>query len=183
VRIFFERLKAGNRDSRALAGLKIAVVGPGTAAAVREHGIEPDVIPQRAVSEGLAEALSGLQISRALVARAKDARDVVPDALRERGAEVEVLALYETVAAELDDATRAAALAADWAIFASASAATSFVEAAGGGSIVKMSELKLASIGPVTTAALRAAGLEPTTEAMEHTPDGLIEALIQKSAH
>lgn len=182
VRIFFERLAASGRDSRALAGMRVAVVGPGTADALREHSIEPDVVPERAVSEGLAESLSGTAVTRALIARAEEARDVVPDALRQMGAEVEILALYRTVAAELDEPTRNAALAADWAIFASASAATHFVAAVGGESIVKMSELKLASIGPSTTAALRATGLEPTTEALEHTPDGLVQALVQKSA-
>lgn len=180
VRIFFEQLKASGRDARALSGLKIAVIGPGTAAALRERAIEPDVLPERAIGEALAEALSPIQVTRALVARAQEARDVVPDALRARGAEVEILPLYRTVAAELDEATRTAVLAADWAIFASASAATHFVAAVGGESILKLSELKLASIGPATTSALRAAGVEPTTEALDHTPDGLVQALVQK---
>jgi uroporphyrinogen III methyltransferase/synthase len=180
VRVFFERLSVSRRDSRALAGLRVAVVGPGTAAALREHGIEPDVVPERAVGEALAESLAGVQVTRALVARAQEAREVVPDALRAMGAEVDVLALYRTVAAELDEQTRSAVLAADWAIFASASAATHFVAAAGGQSILELSGLKLVSIGPATTAALREAGLEPTTEAIEHTPDGLVQALVQK---
>ena len=57
-----------------------------------------DVVPERFVAEGLVEALAGLPVTRALVARAADARDVLPDALRDRGAQVDVVALYETVA-------------------------------------------------------------------------------------
>ena len=66
--------------------------------------IVADVVPERAVAEGLVEALAGVPVARALVARAAEGRDVLPDALRERGAEVDVLALYETVAEPLDDA-------------------------------------------------------------------------------
>ena len=60
-----------------------------------------DVVPERFVAEGLVEALADVPVSRALIARAAAARDVLPDALRERGAEVDVLALYETVAEPL----------------------------------------------------------------------------------
>ena len=101
------------RDARALAGPRIAVIGPGTARALREHGIEPDVVPSRSVAEGLVAALAETPVRRALIARAEEARDVLPDALRDRGAEVDVLALYRTVAEPLDEGARAAALGAD----------------------------------------------------------------------
>ena len=87
----------------------------------------------RAVAESLVEALAGRPVTRALIARAEQARDVLPDALRERGAEVEILALYRTVAEPLDDDARAAALGADYVTFTSASAVRFFVEAAGRG--------------------------------------------------
>src|SRR5207253_6824811 len=98
VRLLFERL----RDARALAGATVAAIGPGTARALRERGIEADVVPERSVAEALAEALRDVPVRRALVARAREARDVLPDALRARGAEVDVLELYETVAEPLD---------------------------------------------------------------------------------
>src|SRR4051812_41032247 len=101
VRLLFERLRAAGRDARALAGATVAAIGPGTAAALREHGIEADVLPERSVAESLVAALRGVPVERALVARAAEGRDVLPDALRERGAEVDVLALYETVAEPL----------------------------------------------------------------------------------
>ncbi|MGZ4278196.1 MAG: uroporphyrinogen-III C-methyltransferase, partial [Solirubrobacteraceae bacterium] len=168
-----ERLFAQVRDARALAGPAIAVIGPGTARALRAHGVEPDVVPDRAVGESLAEALAGGGWRRALVARAQEARDVVPDALRAAGAEVDVLALYRTVAEPLDDAARAAVLGADWATFTSASSARFLHEAAG-----TLEGPRLASIGPIMSEALRALGAEPDLEAADHTPDGLVAALL-----
>ena len=90
-------------------GVTVAAIGPGTARALRAHGIEPDVVPERAVAEGLVEALADVPVAARAVARAAEGRDVLPDALRERGAQVDVVALYETVAEPLDDATRDAA--------------------------------------------------------------------------
>jgi uroporphyrinogen III methyltransferase/synthase len=162
------------RDARALTGPTIAVIGPGTAAALRAHGIEADIVPERAVGEGLAAALAGRSFPRALVARAQDARDVVPDALRAAGSQVEVVDLYRTVPEPLGDDERAAALDADWATFTSASSARFFHAAAG-----TLDGPRLASIGPVTSAALRELGYEPDLEAEDHTPDGLVAALVR----
>jgi uroporphyrinogen III methyltransferase/synthase len=160
-------------DARALAGPKIAVIGPGTADALRAHGIRADVMPARPVGEALAPVAAALGAKRALVARAEQARDLVPDALRAAGTEVDVLALYRTVAEPMPDSARAAALGADWLTFASASAVRFFHEAAG-----TLDGPRLASIGPVTSAALRELGREPDVEASDHTPDGLVAALV-----
>jgi uroporphyrinogen III methyltransferase/synthase len=161
------------RDARALAGPRIAVIGPGTARAMREHGIEPDIVPARSVAESLVEALADVPVRRALIARAADARDVLPEALRARGAEVDVLGLYRTVAEPLDDGARGAALGADYATFTSASSARFFHEAAG-----TLAGPRLVSIGPATSTALRELGFEPDVEAADHTPDGLVAALL-----
>jgi uroporphyrinogen III methyltransferase / synthase len=165
------------RDARALAGPVIAAIGPGTADALRAHGIEPDVVPTRAVGEGLLEALAGLDVRRAAVLRAREGRDVLPDGLRERGVEVDVVALYETRAEPLDDDARAAVLGADWITFTAGSAVRSLVAAVGGAEALRGGP-RLASIGPVTSGVLRELGLEPDLEAAEHTPDGLVEALV-----
>jgi uroporphyrinogen III methyltransferase/synthase len=162
------------RDARELAGITVAAIGPGTARALRARGVEPDVVPDRAVAEGLVEALASVPVTRALIARAAEGRDVLPDALTARGAHVDVLALYETVPEPLDDATREAAAAADYVLFTSASSVRFF--AAAGGSL---SGPKLVSIGPATSEELRAHGAEPDLEADPHTPDGLIEALLR----
>jgi uroporphyrinogen III methyltransferase/synthase len=149
------------------------VIGPGTARALRDHGIEADIVPARSVAESLVEALEGLDVRRALIARAQEARDVLPEALRARGAHVEILSLYRTVAEPLAPAARAAALAADYATFTSASSARFFHEAAG-----TLDGPRLVSIGPATTAALRELGYEPDIEAADHTPDGVVAALV-----
>jgi uroporphyrinogen III methyltransferase/synthase len=103
--------------------------------------------------------------------RGREGRDVLPDALRARGADVEVLVLYETVAEPIAEARRA--LAADYVTFTSASTVRYFLDGAGGSP-----SGRIVSIGPATSAALREAGLEPHVEAEPHTPDGLVEALL-----
>ena len=165
------------RDARELAGITVAAIGPGTARALRARGVEPDVVPERAVAEGLVEALAATPVRRALIARGAEGRDVLPDALRERGAEVDVVALYETVAEPLDDGARDAATAADYLLFTSASSVRFFHDAAG-----TLEGPRLVSIGPATSAELRARGAEPDLEADPHTPDGLVEALLADAA-
>jgi uroporphyrinogen III methyltransferase/synthase len=164
-----------------MAGVTVAAIGPGTARALAEHGVLADVVPERFVAEGLVEALAELPVSRALVARARDARDVLPDALRERGAEVDVLALYETVAEPLEPRLLAAARAADYVTFTSSSTVRFFVAAAGGEAGLSPTT-RVVSIGPVTSDALRDHGLEPDVEAARHDIDGVIEALMADAA-
>jgi uroporphyrinogen III methyltransferase/synthase len=165
------------RDARSLAGITVAAIGPGTARALRERGVEPDVVPERAVAEGLVEALRAVPVTRALIARAAEGRDVLPDALRERGAEVDVLPLYETLAEPLDDATREAAAGADYLLFTAASSVRFFIRAGG-----SLTGPRLAAIGPATSAELREHGAEPDLVADPHTPDGLVEALLRDAA-
>jgi uroporphyrinogen III methyltransferase/synthase len=167
------RLLEEVRDARDLAGPTIAAIGPGTARALRAGGIEPDVVPPRAIAESLVEALADVPVTRALIARAEEARDVLPDALRERGATVDVLALYRTVAAPLDDAARAAVDGCDYVTFTSASSVRNVLDAG-----ATLQGPRLVSIGPVTSAVLHEHDLPPHVEATEHTPDGLIEALL-----
>jgi uroporphyrinogen III methyltransferase / synthase len=171
-----ERLFELVRDARALAGPVVAAIGPGTAERLRAHGVVADVVPARAVGEGLLEAVSALDVRRALILRAREGRDVLPDGLRARGVDVDVVTLYETRAVPLDGATLAAVLGADWITFTAGSAVRSLVAAVGGADALRGGP-RLASIGPVTSAALREVGLEPDLEAAEHTPGGLVDAL------
>jgi uroporphyrinogen III methyltransferase / synthase len=175
---FFEELRATHRDARALYGIAVAVIGPGTADACRVEGVVPDFVPSRAVGESLAELVMGLEVQNAIIVRARGGRDVVRDALEDRGTEVTVIEPYVTVAEPLDPRTRDRALAADWATFTSASSVRFFCAAAGGADAVRAAGIKLASIGPITSEALRECGLEPHVEAAEHTPGGLVDALV-----
>jgi uroporphyrinogen III methyltransferase/synthase len=180
VRMLFHRLAVAGRDARSLAGARVAAIGPGTAAALLEHGVIADVVPERFVAEGLVEALADLPVTRALIARAAEARDVLVDALRERGAHVDVVALYETVAEAFDDGRRAAVARADYVTFTSSSTVKYFFAALDGSELSKRT--RLASIGPVTSDALRERGLEPDVEAGRHDIDGLVQALIDDAA-
>ena len=176
VRLLFERLYRAGRDARAFGAARVAAIGPGTAAALREYGLIADIVPERFIAEGLVDALAGLPVTRALVARAAEARDVLPDALRARGAEVDVMALYETVAEPLSERRRGEVATADYVTFTSSSTVRYFFEAMDGGLPERM---RLVSIGPVTSQALRERGLEPDVEAVRHDIDGLVEAIVE----
>ncbi len=179
VHALFQRLEQSGRDARGFAGARLAAIGPGTAAALREHGLTADVVPERFVAEGLVEALVDVPVTRALVARAAQARDVLPEALRERGAEVDVVALYETVAAPIAERERRAVAAADYVTFTSSSTVRFLFDSAG----EALSErTRLVSIGPVTSEALRERGREPDVEASRHDIDGLVQALVDDVA-
>ena len=188
VAALFERLAAGGRDSRSLAGARVAAIGPGTARALAERGISADIVPERFVAEALLEALAAVPVGRALVARASEAREVLPDGLRARGATVDVLALYETVAEPLSARALELARSADYITFTSSSTVRYFLDAvasplgAGSSGAVGASPLssatRIVSIGPVTSATLREHGLEPHVEASSHDIDGVLEALL-----
>jgi uroporphyrinogen III methyltransferase/synthase len=178
--LLMDALAELGKDARALGGVTVAAIGPGTAAELQHRGIHADVVPERSVAEALVEALAEEPVEgeRVLVARAAEARDVLPDALRERGAEVDVVALYDTVAEPLTDAQRDAAGRADYLTFTSSSTVRNFVETAGGVS----DGARVVSIGPVTSATARELGLTVHVEATQHDVEGLIEALVEDAA-
>jgi uroporphyrinogen III methyltransferase / synthase len=186
VGALFERLDAAGRDARALAGARVAAIGAGTARALAERGIRADVVPERFVAESLVDALADLPVSRALIARARDARDVLPDALRARGAHVDVLELYETVVQPLPSEVLEVARDADYITFTSSSTVRSFLASASSEAGVSdgsrpggLSErTRIVSIGPVTSKTLREAGLEVDVEAVRHDVGGLVQALL-----
>ena len=132
---------------------------------------------ERFVAEALVEALEQVEVKGrpVLVARAAEARDVLPDALRERGAEVDVVALYETVREEPDPEAVEAAQGADYVTFTSSSTVRNLTEALGE---QMPAGARIVSIGPVTSAAARDAGLEIHAEAERHDVEGLVEALL-----
>jgi uroporphyrinogen III methyltransferase / synthase len=181
VEALFERLGAAGLDTRAFsAGTRVAAIGPGTS---------------RALAESLVAELGDAPFARALVARAREARDVLPDALRARGAEVEVLPVYETVIERLSPDQVAAVAGADFLTFTSASTVRNFLESVGGVEAWKGSgdpgpgsadgssgsgerRPALVSIGPVTSDELRAHGLAPDVEAGEHDIDGVVAAIV-----
>jgi uroporphyrinogen III methyltransferase/synthase len=179
--LLMDALERSGRDARSLAGVTVAAIGPGTAAELARRGIRADVVPERSVAEALVEALEQVPVEgrRVLVARASEARDVLPDALRGRGAEVDVLALYDTVAEPLaDDALRAAG-SADYVTFTSSSTVRFFMSGIDGHF---PAGARVVSIGPVTSATAREHGLEVYVEAQRHDVDGVVAALLEDAA-
>ena len=174
VERLFDRLAAEARDARAFGAARIAAIGPGTARALAANGIRADIVPGRFDAEGLVAALADVPVKRALVARAAVGREVLPEALRARGAKVDVVALYETVIERLSEEQLAAVAAADYITVTSASSVHNLAEAAGG----FPAGPRVVSIGPVTSEALRGIGHEADVTAEDHDLDGLIEALI-----
>src|ERR687897_70458 len=175
VRLLFDALATVGRDARALAGATVAAIGPGTAAELAERGIAADVVPERFVAEALVEALAPVEVQgrRVLVARAAEARSVLPDSLRERGAEVNDVALYDTVAEPLGDAARAALERATYVTFTSSSTVRFLL----GSGVRPPESARVVSIGPVTTSTAEENGLAVHVEADRHDVEGLVDAL------
>ncbi len=173
--LLMDGLDANGLDARALHGATVAAIGPGTAKELAARGIAPDVVPPRSIAESLVEALEAVPVDgkRVMVARAAEARDLLPDALAERGALVDVVPLYDTVAEPLSEAQGTALEAADYVTFTSSSTVRFLMEAAG----TFPEHARLVSIGPVTSATAREYGLEVHAEAVSHDIDGLVQAL------
>jgi len=178
-----ERLAAEIHDARAFGAAQVAAIGPATADALRRIGVVADLVPARYVGESLVEAFPAPRpdaSSRSvLIARAAVARDVVPDGLRALGWDVEVVDAYATRRVAPPTAAAAAAIAgADAITFTSPSTVTAFLELAGREQLPAI----VASIGPVTSAAARVAGIAVDVEATQHSAAGLVAALITHAA-
>ena len=177
VRYFTDVLDKSSHDLRSLKA-RICAIGPATKAAVEALHLKVDLMPKEYVAESLVKAFANenLQFRRILLPRAAVARDLVPRELSRRGAHVEVVEAYQTVAPSgLADRAR---LVLDrkphWITFTSSSTVTNFIAVAGRGAL---QEIKIASIGPITSATLREHHVVPTVEAQPHTIGGLVDAI------
>ena len=179
VERFFARLNRADKDARHLAGLRVAAVGPATAAALSGHGIVPDFVPDEYVGEGLLEGLCVRGVgpgTRILLPRALEAREVLPEELRARGARVDVVPVYRTVSGPGDPAVVRALAAGevDAVTFTSSSTVKGFLGLVGD---MDLSKVTIAAIGPVTAETARAAGMDVAVEPAEYTVPALVEAL------
>lgn len=182
VDALFGRLAAAGRDARSLgAATHLTCIGPATAERLAAHGVRADLVPARFVAEGILEALPArMDGASVLVARARGSRPLLVEALRERGARVDELLLYEAVPEPLDPELIEAALAADDITFTASSTVTSFLEALGEADRERLRAAgpRVASIGPITSATAREHGLTVSVEATEHSIPGLADALV-----
>lgn len=184
VTAFFDYFFKAYDDIRSLGCVRIAAVGPATAAKLKELHISVDAMPDKYVAKDISKAIAAkddLENLRVLLLRAEVANLELPKLLEEQGAIVDDVPIYQTVP-ETDDVNGAAARlleeGADWLTFASSSAVENFHARFPLPALLKkFPALKTASIGPETTKALVALGLKPTVEAKQHTIAGLVQAV------
>lgn len=181
----FEVLGELGLDARAFASCRVAAVGAITAKRLADHGIVADTVAKEFRGESLAESIVDVlkekHAARVLVLRALEAREVLPDLLRNAGATVDVVAAYQTLpppASEVEPLRRALQLGhLDAVLLTASSTVTNLCEALGEGYAELLSGVCLASIGPITSDRARALGLSVTVEAEQFTIAGVIEAL------
>lgn len=172
------------RRNPALRPKRIAVIGPATARAVQGTGLPVDLVPPKYVAESLADALApGVSGKRVLLLRAAEARDVLPEALAAAGAVVTIAETYRNrippaSIPALQQLFSSAATCPDAITFTSASTARNLIALLEAASLTLPPGIALASIGPVTSQALRDLGLDPSIEAPAATIDALIQSLL-----
>lgn len=166
-------------DARSFGAAQVAAIGPGTARVLAGGGLRADLLPERFVAESLLDALPTAPAGgRLLLARAEVARDVLPDGLRARGWAIDVVDAYRTVPAAVTDVQRRAVAAADIITFTSSSTVERFLDALGPDAVPPV----VACIGPITAATAREHGLTVDIEALVHSIDGLVDAIVAWAA-
>jgi len=181
VERFFAALRSAGLDARAFANARLGVIGPRTGDALRRFGLEPDVVAEEHVGEGLArDVLKAGVPRRVLLARALSARDALPKTLADAGATVDIVPAYETrpalaAADALDEIFTTGAL--DAVLLTSSSTVEALVERLGARASELRAKVTLASIGPITTRTAERLGLRVDVCADTYTVDGLLDAL------
>lgn len=156
---FFEEFLAEGHDIRELAGVGVAAIGPATAGVVVARGIRVAAQPSEYRAEALLEALGDVSGKRVLLARAEAAREILPDQLRKRGADVDVIALYRTVLPDV--ASGVGTLEdVDMITFTSSSTVTNFDRLCNGKGAEILARCAVAAIGPITARTLEGAGVD-----------------------
>ena len=181
VSLWWDALRAAGRDARALAGVRIACVGAATRDALLARGLDADVMPARFVAEAVLEALTArddVRGTRVLYVAAEGARPVLPEGMRALGCAVDVVTAYRAVSDGAGSEQLRAALAhgdVDSVTFASASAVRGYVDALGADLARRAPAV---TIGPVTTEAVRAAGIPVAAEAQSASIAALVDAVV-----
>ncbi len=185
VAMFFDRLRARGRDVRELAGVRVAAIGPQTAAAIAERGLRVALTPREYRAEAVADALiaDGVAGRRLLLARAAAARTILPERLAAAGAVVDEVALYETIVPP--EAAAAAAIFAgerkpDLVTFTSSSTVTNFAGLFPGHDVSRiLAGVAVGCIGPITAATARELGVTVDVEPREYTVPAFAAAIVR----
>jgi uroporphyrinogen III methyltransferase/synthase len=184
VRIFFDYIQSLAKDARVFASAKVAAIGAKTADVLADFGIKADFIPDVFTGKDLAKQLIGftnLKGKKVLLLRSQLASNELIDLLQQAGAEVDNVPVYTAVTAKTDSAPLTKQISdgtIDWLTFASPSSVTAFFEQLRP-DLVNSGNVRVASIGPVTSEQLKKIGVKIDLQAAEHTIDGLLDAIEQ----
>ena len=183
---FMERLKLARKDVRALAHLQIGAIGPRTAEELNRYGLTPDMVPSEYQAEGLLAALAmhDLRGKKVLIPRAEVARETLPEQLRKKGATVDVIPVYRTIAPAADLSRLREYFESgdiDAVTFTSSSTVRNFVEMIGGIEQARRLGTKttVACIGPITAQTAEESGLPVTIMPAENTMPALAQAIVR----
>jgi uroporphyrinogen III methyltransferase/synthase len=188
VAIFFKMLVETGADARALHASKLCAIGQETAEMLENHGLRPELVTSEYTAEGLAKALEGWEMEgmRVLVPRAEVARDALPSLLAMRGAEVEILPVYQAVCPAMAGPSLLRLFGAegvDVITFTSSSTVANFVRAFPDDRLpAVLGDAEVACMGPVTADTARKLGLRVDIVAREYTAHGLVQAIVEGAA-
>ncbi len=186
VKFFLNRLKYHKKDVRVLDGINICAIGPKTAETFEKFGIIPDFIPEKYQAEDIIEGLEkiGINGKKFLLPRAKVAREILPKKIRELGGNIDVVTVYET---KMPDTKKDEVIdmlknnEIDYITFTSSSTVKNFIEMIEN-KIELLKNVKLVSIGPITSNTIKSFGLTPSIEAKKYTIEGLKEAILSNES-
>ena len=183
VEAFFAELYSQGYDARRLAGIKLVAIGPATRKALEQHGLRNLIVPQKYCAEGIADTIDKQLVAgeKVLLARAEEARELLPRMFTEWGALVTDVAAYKTIPADIDAEALITSLRAkdfDAITFTSSSTVHTLLKTIGGDTTL-LSGVRLYSIGPVTSETLRVYGLKPAAQAASFCVEGLAQAIVE----
>jgi len=185
VENFFARFQKIRKDIRELGRVKIAAIGPATEKMIRRFLLGVETVPDEFKAENLVESLKGkvMKGSRVLLPRAKVAREVLPDELRNQGAQVDVVEAYETVIPKasrwrLEQSLEERPL--DMVVFTSSSTVSNLAEIVAPTALIQLLEkTAVAAIGPITAQAVEKLGLKVSVQPDHYTVPALVEAIAE----
>lgn len=189
VRVIRERMAARKVAASAFEKVRIVAIGTATAAALKDAGLQVEVVPERAVGESVVDSLRDqVRGQRVLLARASVARDVIPAELAIHGASVDIVDAYKT-AIPMESVARLAEQFAPVVkpphavTFTSSSTVQHFFRLLNEAGIPCVPKgVSALSIGPITSATLREYGWEPAAEATQSDVPGLVDAAVRALA-
>ncbi|MCI0348681.1 MAG: uroporphyrinogen-III synthase [Acidobacteriales bacterium] len=182
VKTLFSRMERLGVGTTKLKKIQVAAIGPATKAALERQNVEVALTPREYIAEAVVEALRARVVGkRVLLVRAQEARDVIPRELSQAGAEVDVVAAYETVLpagsrSQLERILRDPRQRPHVIAFTSSSTVRNFRRLASG---LVLDSIRFASIGPVTSNTMKEMSLTVHAQAREYTAEGLAKAIAE----